>query len=105
MAKTLLDKIHKKVKSIDRKKIQQEIALLESSFPAVSPGYRPHKVCVDGSDFDSYRAKQINRARNQSRAGDYRYLANEGQVVGLAVHANSGGYRRIVWNHKKTEDC
>lgn len=96
MAKTLIEKIQKKVKDVDRKKIQREIAVLESGFPAVAPGYRPHGVCVDGENFDSYRAKQINRARNQSRAGDYRYLANEGQVVGLAVHANSGGYRRIV---------
>jgi|TARA_Y100000310_G_C20602080_1_gene773565 hypothetical protein len=96
MENKTIRKISKKVKSVSRTKIQTEVSKLESNISEVSYGYRPHVVNIDGTRYTSLRAKAINRSMNQSRAGNYRYLVQNGNVVGLAVHLSNGSYRRVA---------
>lgn len=103
MTKTLADKIRKKVnKRMDRSqqaKIQEQISLVESldysSLEAL--GYRPHAVNLEGARYIALDAGEVNSASNQTGRGDFRYLTQEGNVVGLAIHrSNAGGYRQII---------
>jgi hypothetical protein len=97
MVKTLIEKIRKKVKSIDKKKVKAEISILESFMPTVAPGFNPHCVNIGSENYTAFDAKTINRALNQTGRGDFRYLARNGIIVGLAIHRGNGnGYRRVA---------
>ena len=68
--------------------------ILENSQMLIS--FNPHKVKLDGIDYIACDAKYINKITNQSGRGDYRYLIYGNELVGIAVHNNNGGYRKVV---------
>ena len=93
----------KKVKSLKHvrlERVHNEISDLVSAvqsgdFDSIK-GFRPHQVTLDGEHYVACDAKYLNRHTHQSGRGDFRYLIAQGEYAGLAVHANTNGYRRAA---------
>jgi hypothetical protein len=91
-------KIQKKAKGSNLAKAWLEVANLEDSHRsgAIPFGHTPHRVNVGGAVFDAYDARTISRVFSSSGRGNYRWLGQDGTIVGLAVHRANGQYRRIA---------
>jgi len=96
-----LTEVARKVKEFQHvrmEKAQDEIACLEMRLrtsPHQMRDVSSHKVIVRGEEYIATDAKYLNREANQRGRGNYRYLFQQAEFAGVAVHTPAGDYRML----------
>ena len=88
----------KPLKRVDLGKVRKEVSGLERAIRTSNfeTSARPHVVNIDSERYVACDAKHLNKYSNQSGRGDYRYLFQDGQYAGIAVHGSYNGYRKVA---------